>query len=55
MSQGELIDALKTKHQALDAEIEKENSRPNPDDMLIASLKKQKLKIKDEIASLSRE
>ncbi|MBT3361147.1 MAG: YdcH family protein [Rhodospirillales bacterium] len=55
MSQGELIDALKTKHQALEAEIEKENSRPSPDDILIASLKKQKLKIKDEIAGLSRQ
>ena len=55
MSQGEQIDALKSKHQALEAEIEKENSRPLPDDIHIAGLKKQKLKIKDEIASLSRE
>lgn len=53
MSLDEQIDTLKSKHQALEAAIEDENSRPHPDDIEIASLKKQKLRIKDELASIS--
>lgn len=53
MSLDERIDALKAKHQALETAIEEEFNRPCPDDIQIASLKKQKLKIKDEIASLT--
>jgi hypothetical protein len=55
MSLDERIDALKAKHQALETEIEEEANRPCPDDIHIASLKKQKLKIKDEIAVLSHQ
>ena len=54
MSLDERIDALKAKHQALETAIEDEFNRPLPDDIQIASLKKQKLKIKDEIADLTR-
>ncbi len=53
MSLDEKIDTLKSKHEALEAAIEEENSRPHPDDIEIASLKKQKLRIKDELASIS--
>lgn len=53
MSVDERIDALKAKHQALENAIEQENSRPLPDDVTIVSLKKQKLRIKDELASIS--
>ena len=53
MSLDGKIDDLKSKHQALEAAIEEENSRPHPDDIEIASLKKQKLRIKDELASIS--
>jgi len=49
----ERIDALKSKHQDLEAAIDEENNRPHPDDIEIASLKKQKLRIKDELASLT--
>ena len=52
MSLDERIDNLKSKHQALEAAIEDENNRPHPDDLEIASLKKQKLRIKDELAAL---
>jgi len=52
MSLQERIDALKEKHHALDTELEQENARPHPDDAHVAELKKQKLAIKDEIASL---
>ncbi len=53
MSLDERINGLKSKHQALEAAIEGENNRPHPDDIEIASLKKQKLRIKDEIATLA--
>ena len=53
MSVDERIDALKAKHQALQNAIEQENSRPLPDDVTITSLKKQKLRIKDELATIS--
>ena len=52
MSLDERMDDLKSKHQVLEAAIEEENNRPHPDDIEIASLKKQKLRIKDEIATL---
>ena len=46
----ERVDALKAKHRALEAAIEDQNNRPLPDDTIISDLKKQKLKIKDELA-----
>lgn len=50
MSLEERIDALKAKHRALENALEKEHSRAHPDEFQIATLKKQKLAIKDEIA-----
>lgn len=46
--------ALETKHAALDRRIAEETQRPMPDPVLIAGLKKQKLKLKlkEELASL---
>jgi len=52
MSLGEKIENLKSKHHDLETAIEEETHRPHPDDIEVANLKKQKLKIKDEIASL---
>ena len=52
MGLGDTIETLKTKHHALEAAIDEENNRPHPDELEIASLKKQKLRIKDEIVSL---
>ena len=54
MSLDERIEALRAKHQALETALDEEFNRPLPDDIQIASLKKQKLRIKDEIASLTR-
>jgi len=51
---AERIDALKAKHAALEAEIAEENNRPLPDTGRIHDLKRQKLKIKDEIALINR-
>lgn len=44
--------ALETKHATLDKRIADESHRPLPDAARLAELKKQKLKIKEEIAHL---
>ena len=41
--------ALETKHESLDRRIAEESHRPVPDALVLADLKKQKLKIKEEI------
>lgn len=46
------LSALKSEHATLEDRIEEEMGRPLPDDNLVHSLKKQKLHIKDELASL---
>lgn len=43
------LSALQAKHAGLDAKIKSENSRPFPDATLVASLKKQKLRLKEEM------
>ena len=55
MSIGDMVDTLTSKHHALEEAIENENNRPHPDEIEIASLKKQKLRIKDELASIDAE
>ncbi|MDX1574758.1 MAG: YdcH family protein [Kiloniellales bacterium] len=55
MSAQEHIEALRSKHLHLKHEIEEENQRPHPDDLRISELKRQKLRIKDEIALLESE
>ena len=55
MSVQEHIEALRSKHSHLKHEIEEETQRPHPDDFRIAELKRQKLRIKDEIALLETE
>ncbi len=44
------ISALTAKHTQLDKRIAAETQRPLPDQMLLAQLKKQKLRVKEEIA-----
>jgi len=46
------IEGLKSEHQALETAIDKEANRPQPNDVAIAHLKKQKLRIKDELAQI---
>ena len=48
------VESLKTKHADLDAKIAAEECRPHPDDGFIHDLKKQKLRIKDELFSHQR-
>lgn len=52
MSLEDRIVALQQKHEALEAAIEEMTSHPHPDDIHIHDLKKQKLRIKDELARL---
>jgi hypothetical protein len=48
MDQSYLI-SLETKHAELDRRIDEERLRPHPDAFLLQDLKKQKLKIKEEL------
>ena len=43
--------ALETKHEGLEARIDEEHKRPLPDELALAALKKQKLRLKDELES----
>ena len=52
MSAEERIAVLKAKHSELDTELKNESGRPIPDQQLISQIKKQKLRIKDELAAL---
>ena len=54
MSQQDRIEALKEKHASLERAIDEENRRPLPNDDMISDLKRQKLRIKDEIYQLER-
>jgi len=52
MGKSERIDALQSKHHYLESMIENEEKKSLPDDITIHDLKKQKLKIKDELMSM---
>lgn len=54
MSSTERLESLKARHAGLEAEISEETKKPHPDDTAIHTLKKEKLKVKDEIARLER-
>jgi hypothetical protein len=53
MSADDRIEALKTRHADLEERIHKEAVRPNPDEAAVNTMKREKLRIKDEINSLS--
>ncbi|MGH7045230.1 MAG: YdcH family protein [Stellaceae bacterium] len=52
MPQQDRIGELKEKHAALERAIDEENARPLPNDDAISDLKRQKLRIKDELFQL---
>jgi hypothetical protein len=52
MSVEEQVTVLKSRHAELEEILESEISRPHPDQGLIVGLKKQKLRIKDELVEL---
>lgn len=47
------VDALESKHASIQAQIDLEEQRPHPDDVLLHKLKKEKLRLKDEINGLT--
>lgn len=53
MSLSSHLQELKKKHAHLSAEVEEAQRAPGIDDLHIASLKKQKLRLKEEISRLS--
>ena len=52
MSMQEYVEGLRNKHAHLEEEIDIESHRPLPDQTTITRLKREKLRIKDEIARL---
>ena len=53
MSLEQRLEALKVRHSTLEDLINQESSRPLPDDIEIHALKKEKLRIKDEMAGIA--
>ena len=53
MSVSEHIETLRARHQQLEGLLEAENNRPRPDEAVVSDLKKEKLRIKDELAQLT--
>ena len=52
MSHQERIVSLRARHEDLESKLNFESNRPHPDELLVSELKKQKLRIKDEIEDL---
>ena len=46
------VDELKQIHADLDNRLSAETQRPNPDQVIITQIKREKLKVKDALASL---
>lgn len=55
MSLSSHLQELKKKHQRLSDAVEEAQRAPSVDDLQVAELKKQKLRIKEEISKLSAE
>lgn len=53
MGKDARIESLRSKHAELEAALEFERRRPMPDTGMLAELKRQKLRIKDEIQRIS--
>ncbi|MDO5633002.1 MAG: DUF465 domain-containing protein [Paracoccus sp. (in: a-proteobacteria)] len=53
MSVASHVEELRKKHQTLSEAVEKEQKRPGSDDIAIAQMKREKLRIKEEISRLT--
>lgn len=49
------VEELKRKHADLDHQLDEETQRPQPDQIVITQIKREKLKVKDAIASLEND
>lgn len=52
MPLDERIEALRSRHAALEDQLREEHRRPSPDPSAVAKLKREKLKLKDEMVRL---
>jgi len=52
MSVQDHVSALQARHAELEARLDEEQGHAHPDEALITEIKKQKLRIKDELATL---
>lgn len=52
MTMQDYVESLRSKHAVLEQQIDDELHRPLPDQSVLSRLKREKLKIKDEIARL---
>lgn len=48
------LEALRARHQSLHRKIEQEQRRPLPDFVLISSMKRRRLTVKEEIVAIER-
>ena len=46
------VTALQSKHAGLEAKLRDELNRPSPDDRMVQQIKKEKLRIKEELSQL---
>jgi hypothetical protein len=53
MTMEERVESLKSKHATLEQTLQSETCRPRPNDTMVHELKREKLRIKDEIVRLS--
>lgn len=53
MTMEDRVETLRARHARLEHEIDDENHRPLPDQVHLTDLKRQKLRIKEEITRLS--
>ncbi|MFC7333349.1 YdcH family protein [Rhodocista pekingensis] len=53
MSMVERVESLKVKHRTLETLLRHETQRPLPDPAIVTRLKREKLRIKDEIARIA--
>ena len=54
MGQFETIDTLKSRHAQLEGQLDEELRRPVPDQAALNKIKREKLRIKDQIAQMER-
>lgn len=55
MTMHDYVESLRSKHALLEQRIDAEMHRPLPDQLILTRLKREKLRIKDEIARVDRE
>ena len=54
MTMQDYVESLRSKHALLEQQIDEEMHRPLPDQSVLTRLKREKLRIKDEMARLGR-